>query len=415
MKKLLSILFIFPFFCNAQFVTQGNCGQYGNTFVLNNYSQEPYSGRFFNSTAINLNTDFDILFNVYMGNNLNDGLAFLFLPGAQPTTTYPASSSTFDNVHNFATGSINNDFVAEFDIRSSFCAVGQNASYEPVTDISHVAYWKNNSACSFGNYYSTYSALGTINQYAFEPYRIKWTKSTNTLETYYNNALIKSNVIDLVGTFGANVYWGFSAACYCVPGAPQVTIVTVNGQTILPLTLTSFTAENKDDKIKLSWQTSQEQNTSHFDVEKSTDGINFYLLKQIVAAGNSNIIRDYATIDASALYGSNFYRIKSVDLDAKYSYSKTVAIKLNDKKPGISIFPNPVDKELRIQLSIPSKEKASLRILDVAGRVLKTETIQLNDATVAFTMNVTTLQPGIYQLQLNYGGEKITKQFVKAN
>ncbi|MEP6674480.1 MAG: T9SS type A sorting domain-containing protein [Ferruginibacter sp.] len=413
MKKLFIVLFIFPFISNAQYVTQGNCTQYANTFNLNSVSQDPYSGRFFNTTPVNLNSNFDLVFSVYMGSIYNDGLAFVFFPGSQPTSSYPTYNSGADNVHNFATGSINTDFVVEFDMRGSFCGAGQNQSYEPISDINHVSYWKNNSACNFGNYFSPYSALGTINYYTFEPYRIKWTKSTNTLETYYNNNLIKSNNIDLVGLLGTSVYWGFSAACYCVPGSPQVNLTSLNGQTVLPLSLSDFTAEKNNGNIKLNWQTSQEQNTSHFIIEKSSDGTHFYFLKEVAAAGNSNVLHSYTATDPSPLYGTNFYRIKMLDLDGKYSYSKIVAVKMDDKNTGLSIFPNPVNKELQVQIASPSKEKAILRILDIAGRVLQEQKIQLNGTVISTSMNVTGLQQGTYQLEIIYSDRKEVKQFIR--
>jgi len=184
MKKLIILLALIPCFVQGQFVRQGITTQSGNLFTLNGISQSPYAGRVFYTTAFNLNNNFDLRFNAYMGNTFNNGMAFLFKPGTVPTTTNPPCVINTDNIHNFGTGSITNDFVIEFDIRASFCVAGQNTSYEPLTDINHVSYWKNNSVCTFGNYYSPFSALGTINYYAFEPYRIKWTKATNTLETY---------------------------------------------------------------------------------------------------------------------------------------------------------------------------------------------------------------------------------------
>ena len=207
MKRIIAFLLLVPCFATAQFVTQGICTRSGGVFTLNGISQSPYAGRFFSTTAVNLNNNFDLTFKAYLGNTFNNGMAFLFLPGTQPTATSPALIISTDNIHNFGTGSIATDFVIEFDMRGSFCVAGQNTSYEPTTDINHVSYWKNNSSCTFGNYFSPYSALGTVNYYSYEPYRIKWTKLTNTLETYYKNVLIKSNVVDIVTLLGSTVYW----------------------------------------------------------------------------------------------------------------------------------------------------------------------------------------------------------------
>lgn len=411
MKKII-LLLLMPVVSRAQFVLQGVATQASNQITINGVSQTPYAGRVFCTTAFNLNNNFDLRFNAYMGNVFNNGMAFLFIT-TPPTVSNPPTVINTDNIHNFGTGSIANDFVVEFDIRGSFCAAGQNTSYEPTSDINHVSYWKNNSSCTFGNYYSPYSALGTINYYAFEPYEIKWTKSTNTLQTYYNNVLIKSNVIDLVGLLGTSVYWGFSSGCYCVTGGPAIKDVYLNGAWLLPFDITSFNATKYDNAIKLNWETDREQNTSHFIVEKSSDGVNFSFLQKVDAAVNSATIKKYSLVDNKPLYGTNFYRLKMVDASGKLTYSDIVAVKFNSSSKEMTVFPNPVQKELQVQIPASISGEAVLLIQDISGRTLKEETIQLNNSLFSTSINTTGLSKGIYLLVLSYGDKKETKKFIK--
>lgn len=413
MKKITLLLLFIPFVCTAQFVTQGICTQTGGTFTLNGISQSPYAGRVFSTTAFNLNNNFDLHFNAYMGNIYNNGMAFLFKPGTVPTATNPPTVINTDNIHNFGTGSIATDFVIEFDIRGSFCAAGQNTSYEPLTDINHVAYWKNNSPCNFSNYYSAYSALGTINYYVWEPYRIKWTKSTNTLETYYNNVLIKSNIIDLVALLGTSVYWGFSTGCYCVTGGAAIKDLYLNGVWLLPNNLLSFAAEKNNNGVKLNWQTDKEINSSHYIVEKSTDGRNFYFMDKINASGNSTTLKNYTAYDTRALYGNNFYRLKMVDIDGQFSYSNIVLVKNTDGVKQLTVFPNPVDNELQVQVPNGIKEEAVLQVQDISGKILRQQTLPLN-GMVTYTSVVTNgLSKGIYLLVVLHNGSKETVKFIK--
>jgi len=413
MKKALLIIYFLPIFCFAQnFVTQGICTQSGTTFTLNGISQSPYAGRFFCKSAVNLNNDFDLVFTAYLGNVFNNGMAFIFMPGAQPTATSPATVINTDNIHNFGTGSISSDFIIEFDIRGSFCAAGQNTSYEPTSDINHISYWKNNSACNFGNYFSAYSALGTVNYYAYEPYRIKWTKSTNTLETYYNNVLIKSNVIDLVGLLGTTVYWGFSAGCYCVTGGPTVSLLTLNGA-LVPVELINFNAQKKGKEIILNWQTAQEQNSSHFIVEKSTDGTRFSSLRRVEAAGNSNTPRNYEISDAASWYGNNYYRIKMIDMDGSFKYSKVVSVKMENKPESMIVFPNPAVNDLEIQLPSSALGTVIIQIRGVHGNLLKERSIRVNSNMSAVVQNISDLRPGLYELVILYNGNTEVKKFIK--
>lgn len=162
MKKIFLLLLLVPCFVNAQFVRQGICTQSGSTFILNGTSQSPYAGRVFHTVAFNLNNNFDLRFNVLAGHYFNNGFSFLFKPGTAPTETSPPTVINTDNINNFGTGSIPTSFVVEFDVRGSYCYNGQNLAYEPLTNINHVSYWRNNSVCNFANYYSPYSALGVI-------------------------------------------------------------------------------------------------------------------------------------------------------------------------------------------------------------------------------------------------------------
>lgn len=413
MKKLIVILLLAPSLLKAQFVKQGVCTQSGNTLTLNGISQSPYAGRVFYTVPFNLNNNFDLFFNVYMGSVYNNGMAFLFKPGTAPTATNPPVVINTDNIHNFGTGSIATDFVIEFDIRGSFCGAGQNQSYEPISDINHVSYWKNNSACTFGNYYSAYSPLGTINYYAFEPYRIKWTKSTNTLQTYYNNILIKSNVIDLVGLLGTSVYWGFSSGCYCVTGGPAIKDISLNGTFVLPFSVTSFTAEKKNGGVKLNWESNSEIATSHFIVEHGTDGSNFTDLQRVEAAGNSSSVKHYTATDAKPIYGTNFYRLKMVDLDGKFTYSNIVAIKISNENYSVSVFPNPVQNEIRVQIPPAGKGDCVIQIQDISGKLIRQKTVQLNNALLSTTINVEDLAKGVYLLVVQYGDTKETQKIIK--
>ena len=411
MKKILLLLFI-PAISFGQIVKQGVCTSSGNIITLNGISQNPYAGRFFCTTAFNLNNDFDLRFNAYLGSVYNNGMAFLFIT-TPPTASNPPVTINTDNIHNFGTGSIATDFVVEFDIRGSFCYSGQNTSFEPVTDINHVSYWKNNSVCNFGNYFSPYSALGTINYYAYEPYEIKWTKSTNTLATYYNNILIKSNIIDLVALLGTSVYWGFSSGCYCVTGGPTLKDISLNSAFLLPFSITDFNAVKNENSIKLNWQTNNEQNTSHFIIEKGTDGINFSPLERVNAAGNSSIVKKYSFVDDKPLYGTNFYRLKMVDIGGRFTYSNIVAVKFNSNSKEITLFPNPVQKQLQVQIPPAISGQALLQIQDISGRVLKEQSIQLNNALYSTSIDTDELAKGLYILVLKHGNEKQTKKFIK--
>ena len=98
---------------------------------------------------------------------------------------------------------------------------------------------------------------------------------------------------------------------YSIAGASgeEVTICDA----ILPITILSFTSEKSVNGNILSWATSEEINSDHFDVERSSNNISFNLLTKVNAAGNSAYVQHYGFTDAKPFEGTNYYRLKMVD------------------------------------------------------------------------------------------------------
>ena len=109
----------------------------------------------------------------------------------------------------------------------------------------------------------------------------------------------------------------------------------------LPVTLLDISATVVQKNVLVKWQTSQEINTSHFNVERSTDGQRFLSIGSVVAAGNSSSLRKYSFTDQQPLPGTYYYRVKMVDIDGSYKYSDVVRI-IFDATQNISVYPNPV-------------------------------------------------------------------------
>ena len=90
---------------------------------------------------------------------------------------------------------------------------------------------------------------------------------------------------------------------------------------VLPINLLRFNASKQNGATTLVWATANEQNSSHFEIERSSDGVNFIVLDKIKAAGNSTSLINYTFKDKNPASGLNYYRLKEVDLDGKLFYS----------------------------------------------------------------------------------------------
>ncbi|REA63279.1 hypothetical protein DSL64_06595 [Dyadobacter luteus] len=121
----------------------------------------------------------------------------------------------------------------------------------------------------------------------------------------------------------------------------------------LPVTLTSFvakaTSEGKLSTVDVKWSTTAETNSEKFEVEKSADAKNWQLAGTKAAAQNSDVLNNYSFTDLSPLGGKSYYRLKMVDLDGSFAYSKIVGVQLEGSNIQMNLFPNPVAQQLFVQ------------------------------------------------------------------
>ncbi|WP_336514350.1 T9SS type A sorting domain-containing protein [Pollutibacter soli] len=185
---------------------------------------------------------------------------------------------------------------------------------------------------------------------------------------------------------------------------------------VLPVTYLSFTGQVANNVVNLKWQTATESNSSHFDVQRSADGSNFVTIGTVSAAGNSQITQNYGFTDAAPLKSAvSYYRLKQVDLDTKFEYSKTILVKSSGSNNRFVISPNPVVSNLVINLVSDVKETVSIRLIDQSGRIVKSINQNLTNGANQVRLNdLSTLPSGVYVLQIagksTLINEKIMKQ-----
>ena len=102
----------------------------------------------------------------------------------------------------------------------------------------------------------------------------------------------------------------------------------------------------------------------------------------------------YTFIDVQPLPSMNYYRLKMIDQNGDYSYSKTVSIRY-DKNVSITIFPNPVKGVINVQLHMPTGA-VSLQIIDGMGRTVKTMTLQSSGSILSTAIDISGFASGQY-------------------
>jgi hypothetical protein len=138
--------------------------------------------------------------------------------------------------------------------------------------------------------------------------------------------------------------------------------------TVLPVEWTSFTVRNVSEGRLLEWSTGSERNSESFEIQVSHDGIDFYTLSRVPAAGNSSQSIRYEFLDSSPLVESGYYRLKQNDFDGEFMYSEIISFSV----PGgelFHVFPNPlISDAIMVTLHPGSGDEWRLTVVDALGR-----------------------------------------------
>ena len=168
---------------------------------------------------------------------------------------------------------------------------------------------------------------------------------------------------------------------------------------VLPVSVINFSGHSQAGKIHLDWQTSCESNSSHFVIERSSDGVNYISIDRLEGAGYCNTITKYESIDKTPVAGNNFYRLIAVDFDGRRKQHGVVLIKMKEGNVSPGVYPNPV-RGNSITLKGGNNLIGKLYIiLDMNGRVAGNGIISGSSQSI----NIESLSRGNYILKMSDG------------
>ena len=214
--------------------------------------------------------------------------------------------------------------------------------------------------------------------------------------------------------------------CACAPGSSDDPMdnddydpARIEVEPNLPITLSYFKGTEEDCEVILSWGTESEINFSHFEIEKSNDGINFNIIDRLDGLGGEGIATDYTYTDTQTSAVA-YYRLKQVDIDGSFEYSEIVTIQA-DCATGISIsdiFPNPVVNELvnvRFNSSYDHQD-AKVIITDMLGRQMMDMPITVFEGSNLITVDPSRLPAATYVISIQGNNWRSSAmRFVKLN
>ncbi|MFH0736555.1 MAG: LamG-like jellyroll fold domain-containing protein, partial [bacterium] len=246
--------------------------------------------------------------------------------------------------------------------------------------------------------------------------RMTFTVPSSFISAYGNNMLLYSREGNSSGVWHVvGILESFTDSTVTFSGINSFSQFTLGASDApVPVELSSFAAVNYDGKIKLEWRTETELNNAMFEVErKIKTEKEWQTLGSVEGHGYSNSPKEYSFIDKNPIDGKLEYRLKQIDTDGLYQYSKIVEIDfLLPKQFALwQNYPNPFNPSTTITFELPFKNNVTLTIYDIIGRKVKT---LVNEEKMAgkysIVFNAENLSSGVYFYELKAGNYRNVKK-----
>lgn len=167
--------------------------------------------------------------------------------------------------------------------------------------------------------------------------------------------------------------------------------------TPLPISLLSFEGHRENNHVILNWETASETNNDYFEIQRSLDGFSFSTIGFIDGSGNSNSILSYSYTDLNNFNNITYYRLKQVDFDGAFSFSKVIDVNSEESlADAFSLQTTIVQTTLTALISSTYENSCFLEIKDVLGKTLNCQTINLSKGNNTIQYNISTYTPGMY-------------------
>lgn len=176
--------------------------------------------------------------------------------------------------------------------------------------------------------------------------------------------------------------------------------------TPLPVRLISFDGKAKKEGNLLTWSTGSTQNFSHFDIERSQDASQFQPIASLKGIQSSKENLSYNYLDKKPGNGLNYYRLKLVDIDGHFEYSKILSI-TNDRETAINIYPNPATDYFILENA--GNDLDAVNIFDALGKQINLNVTRNNGQ---LRINTSAVATGSYFVTWQKNGVKYTRKIV---
>ncbi len=182
----------------------------------------------------------------------------------------------------------------------------------------------------------------------------------------------------------------------------------------LPVTFMDFNGVVKDNKVLLTWATSNELNNKGYDVERSINGKDFSAIGFVKSIGSTTDVNNYAYNDIGKLpAGILYYRLKQIDLDGAYEYSGIIKVNI-DTEFSFNVYPNPAVNNSWVQFQLPNSAKVSMQLVSSDGKILSAvDKGLLLPGTYSIPLTLNNTLKGSYFVRLYVANKMYTQKILK--
>jgi hypothetical protein len=191
------------------------------------------------------------------------------------------------------------------------------------------------------------------------------------------------------------------------------TLGTTSTVILLPVELVNFDVNLVNGQAIIDWRTETEINNDYFEIEKTTDGINYEKVGTVNGAIISTTAIDYRLIDSNPYAGISYYRLAQYDFDGTRTYSDLKSINYSPKDINLKIYPNPIQEdEVFVQVDGIVDSEFNLQVFDMTGRLVQNSRINLFNGSNNIQLNPN-MEKGAYLFRIFNGMKEFKFNMIK--
>jgi len=142
----------------------------------------------------------------------------------------------------------------------------------------------------------------------------------------------------------------------------------------LPVKLIGFNVARKNNDVLIEWSTSQEANSSHYEIQRSENGSAWITIANVSAAGNSSVTKNYSYTDRNNTAKVSYYRIKQVDQDGRFEITAVRSVKMETGNIQVKISSGS-NNSVYLHFSQQVRSNVIVKVMTMNGQVVKQQTI----------------------------------------